>query len=323
MDQTLPTVTVVIPTRNNERELMRDLVPSLFARTPHGFAQDEAFQPGGSTWTQTIIVDQSPGEETKRALEASGLFTDPRIEYLWTPREKGISRARNAGIGKARGDLIAFLDSDIIVRRDHVASVARIFATHPEIQAMFAPVVPHARTSQQHGGGIIPAYEPSAEHVPPPSRRLWTWGMGANHALRRGVALRFPYDEALGVGTNFPSHEEVDQIVRMTSSGHSCGIFLHPRVEHTGVRLNSQMRQWANDTERGRGAMHAKHLLLGDLSPLREGPGEIVGLALQSLRRTGRPSGIRRLVSYYGGFFEALLSYRVDRGRAVFGQRRA
>ena len=60
---------------------------------------------------ELIIVDDNSGDES---LAVANKFADmdPRIVVLMTDRNVGSGGARNKGILKAKGDLIAFLDSD-------------------------------------------------------------------------------------------------------------------------------------------------------------------------------------------------------------------
>jgi len=58
---------------------------------------------------ELIIVDDCSDDNTKEVVDC---FTDPRILYLSQKNNSGASAARNTGIKAARGDYIAFLDSD-------------------------------------------------------------------------------------------------------------------------------------------------------------------------------------------------------------------
>lgn len=58
---------------------------------------------------ELIVVDDHSSDDTEQVVSGIG---DPRIIYLKNPREKGVSRARNAGLEVASGEWIFFLDSD-------------------------------------------------------------------------------------------------------------------------------------------------------------------------------------------------------------------
>ena len=57
---------------------------------------------------ELIVVDDGSEDSTQRLLEE---FTDPRIRVFKTDNH-GPSAARNLGLSRARGELIAYLDSD-------------------------------------------------------------------------------------------------------------------------------------------------------------------------------------------------------------------
>ena len=90
----MPRVSVVVPTYNRA-----DVLPSAIRSV-----MDQAFR----DW-EIIIVDDCSHDNTA---EVAGAFADPRIRYVRLEQNRGTSGAKNAGIGEARGELIAFLDSD-------------------------------------------------------------------------------------------------------------------------------------------------------------------------------------------------------------------
>jgi glycosyltransferase involved in cell wall biosynthesis len=93
------TISVVIPTHNRARLLVR-AVESALAQT---HAPDEI-----------IVVDDGSMDDTAAmmgALIEAKVQNSPRI-YYFVQQRKGPSAARNRGIAEARGDWIAFLDSD-------------------------------------------------------------------------------------------------------------------------------------------------------------------------------------------------------------------
>ena len=88
----MTTVTAIIPTFNRAATLDRALA-SVFGQTR---VPDEV-----------IVVDDASTDETESVVRRF-----PEVLYLRLQRNSGAAHARNEGVRRARGDLIAFLDSD-------------------------------------------------------------------------------------------------------------------------------------------------------------------------------------------------------------------
>lgn len=88
-------VSIIIPTYNRAHTICRTL-DSVLAQTH-------------SDW-EAIIVDDGSTDDT-RGVVASRYGSEPRIRYT-VKTNGGAAAARNAGLGLATGDFIAFLDSD-------------------------------------------------------------------------------------------------------------------------------------------------------------------------------------------------------------------
>ena len=89
-----PMVSVVIPTYNRASMIAR-AVRSILTQT---------FE----DW-ELIVVDDASTDNTEAVVSS---FTDPRIRYRKHQVNRGGSAARNTGIRNARGEYVAFLDSD-------------------------------------------------------------------------------------------------------------------------------------------------------------------------------------------------------------------
>jgi glycosyltransferase involved in cell wall biosynthesis len=94
MNKGSPVVSVVIPTYN-QAGLLDAALQSVIAQT---FADWEA-----------IVVDNYSEDATRETVEA---LHDPRIRYVQFRNQGIIAASRNQGISLARGEYIAFLDSD-------------------------------------------------------------------------------------------------------------------------------------------------------------------------------------------------------------------
>jgi glycosyltransferase involved in cell wall biosynthesis len=89
-----PTVSVIIPTYNRAHMIGRAL---------HSVLSQEF------TDFEVIVVDDASTDDTEAVVRAIG---DPRIRYIRERRNGGPNAARNRGMRAARGEFLAFLDSD-------------------------------------------------------------------------------------------------------------------------------------------------------------------------------------------------------------------
>ena len=92
----MPAVSVIVPVRNGERRL-RDCLTSITAQT--------------LTDLEIIVVDDGSTDSTATIIDAVAA-TDARVHRLAGPAVGSAGAARNAGLARATGDYLAFLDSD-------------------------------------------------------------------------------------------------------------------------------------------------------------------------------------------------------------------
>lgn len=96
-----PTVSVVITTYNSE-QFIASAVESVLAQTYKDI--------------EVLVVDDGSTDDTRHVLESYG----NQIHYIWQENQER-SAARNHGVGLAKGDLIAFLDSDDVWLKEKLA----------------------------------------------------------------------------------------------------------------------------------------------------------------------------------------------------------
>ncbi len=90
----IPMVSVIIPTYNRAHLVGRAIQSVL----------DQAYQD-----LEVLVVNDGFADNTE---EVVGSFNDSRIHYIHHDENRGCSAARNTGIAVARGEYLAFLDSD-------------------------------------------------------------------------------------------------------------------------------------------------------------------------------------------------------------------
>jgi glycosyltransferase involved in cell wall biosynthesis len=95
-----------------------------------------------SAGSEIIVVDDGSTDES------ASVARDMGVRVLRLERNSGPSAARNYGARQARGDIIFFVDADVVVMRGAVSRVVKMFNEHPEIGAIFGSydVEPRVKT---------------------------------------------------------------------------------------------------------------------------------------------------------------------------------
>lgn len=181
-------ISVIIPTKNRPDALAM-CVASLVSQTR---LPDEL-----------IVVDQSNTDESRRRVhELVERWPEIALRYVWDTTINGAAAARNVGVGMCKGDVILFLDDDVILYPDYVERVLYFLEQFPEVAGV---------------GGLIMNYKPSRLNIL--GARVFKLGpfrdereifecsgrdymqtrllSGSNCAFRKAVLKSFSFDEAL------------------------------------------------------------------------------------------------------------------------------
>jgi len=159
---------------------------------------------------ELIVVDQNPDERLQPVLAPySARIPVHRV----ASQTRGASRARNAGIERATGDLVAFPDDDCLYPPGLLAAVDGFFARNPGTDALTC------RSMDAKGNTSNGRFSSEAGSVD----RLNVWGRGIEYAMffRRESVKDLRFDEALGVGAGTPwgAGEATDYLLRLLKEG--------------------------------------------------------------------------------------------------------
>jgi GT2 family glycosyltransferase len=223
---------------------------------------------------EIIVVENRPGPQSRTRDALRGY--DTRVRYVEEP-VPGLSRARNAGLVEARGEVVAFTDDDVVVDPDWLPALVAAFDAAPDVDAVTGLILPLTLDSEAQllleqfaafGKGFAPITHRLAEGRAENPLFPYTageLGSGANTAVRTGVLRAMGgFDVALGAGTPAMGGEDLDLLIRLVLDGHA--VRYEPRAllwhDHpaTMERLTTQVRSYGI----GLAAMAAKHLMLGD-----------------------------------------------------------
>lgn len=109
MEQQIPFVSVVVPVYKTEQHIAR-CIESILTQTHKKL--------------ELILVDDGSPDKSGKICDEYAL-RDGRVTVIHTPN-RGVSHARNAGLERAKGDYLFFVDSDDWIEPEHVACLLPI-----------------------------------------------------------------------------------------------------------------------------------------------------------------------------------------------------
>jgi glycosyltransferase involved in cell wall biosynthesis len=215
--------TVAICTRNRSPALERTLR-----------SLAEVALPPSLSW-EVLVVDNRSEDDTGNVIAGAS-----RVLPLRAIAESriGLSHARNAAIGEARGEYMLWIDDDVLVDRDWLRAYHDAFRAWPDAAFFGGPIVPAFE-------GTPPSWlQPALPNVdnayaardlgnsPVPLTRE-TLPFGANFAVRADVQRRYPFDPELGRrDTALSAGEEWAVLEAMLADGASGRWVPGARVQH-------------------------------------------------------------------------------------------
>lgn len=196
-DQTYPRVSVIIPTYNRA-DYLREALASVL---------DQSLQP----W-EIIVVDDGSTDDTP---ELARSFP-PNVVYIRQPQNMGVSAARNAGLSAARGEVIAWLDSDDLWEPGFLATVIPLLAEDERLDGVYTGL-----TRIDGAGAILP--QQSQWSVPPEELRS-SLVESCSIQTSTFVARKRCFDQAGEFDTRFGICEDYDMFVRIAQNCRIMGV---------------------------------------------------------------------------------------------------
>jgi glycosyltransferase involved in cell wall biosynthesis len=209
-----PTLSIVICTKDRPQRVAR-LLESL-----QGTVSDPLFRS-----VEVVVVDNASSTPATR--EAAASFPD--VRYAFEART-GLNFARNAAIEAARGEVIAYLDDDVVVDRRWLQGLANAWRSRPDAGGFTGLVLPfrldtEAQLTFEGLGGFGRGFkrlEYREERLGNPLHPVGTGmlGAGANMAFDRQLLIDLGgFDEALDTGAPLPGGGDLDIFYRVLRSG--------------------------------------------------------------------------------------------------------
>jgi hypothetical protein len=229
---------------------------------------------------QLVLVDNGSTDHTPAVLRGFLAEAGVPAVVVEEPR-RGLARARNAGLARAAGDLLAFTDDDCYVRPDFLVQICAALEA-PDLGYIGGRVVLHDPCDAPITIKDVPTpcrFEPR-RFLPPGSIH------GANMTVRRAVVATIGgFDPLLGPGAPGRSADDIDMLARACWAGWAGAYDPRPVVAHhhgrrAGPELQRLRREYAfaagayflkGILRPGSRAIHAREWLRHTRDRLREG----------------------------------------------------
>lgn len=243
-----PMITILICTKNRSASLLRTLqsIEGLDA-------------PAGLEW-ELIVVDNNSSDDTRQVVERFRQTSGLNVVYICEVK-RGASSARNAGLRKARGEVIAFTDDDMILDRDWLVNIAER-CSKDSATAMYFGQTHTMRPDQAR----IAIKEGDLEEVYSFPCNPGDAGSSNNMFVRRSLlAAVGVFDPTLGPGTTIGNSEDTDFTYRVLRSGARIRYCPTVVAYHDHDRLSPEaVQRLFYIYARGKGGFYCKYALRRD-----------------------------------------------------------
>jgi glycosyltransferase involved in cell wall biosynthesis len=210
----------------------------------------------GAFAAELVVVDNGSTDCTAEHLAGIADRSDIPFKAVYEPRP-GLAAARNAGLARARGRVLVFVDDDCQIHGDYLRDLDRHYASGEQWLIRGGRVdlgdardlpftikrspVRERLTSDIHPGGFV---------------------LGCNMTMRRDVAARIgPFDERFGAGGPLRSAEDTGYLVRAMLLGIPVEYVPDMTIfHHHGRRDRKSIDKLHRDYSLGNGALCLKHI---------------------------------------------------------------
>jgi len=221
-------VSVVVVTHNGQA-VIKDCLRSLL-----GLSYD-------TDRYEIVVVDAASTDATSDSVRSIATVSErPIVRFLSTP-SRDANTARNAGLACARGDLVAFVDDDVVVPDGWLSAVAEGATRWPDAGCLGGPILPvfEHRPPRTCAGHELAGTSFDEGDTAKPVRELW----GGNMALRRSTAQRIG-----AFRPGLPVQQEWEWQQRLMTAGgrlvYLPQAWLWHRRNRSDLRIGSSLRQY-------------------------------------------------------------------------------
>ncbi|RUW67241.1 MULTISPECIES: glycosyltransferase [unclassified Mesorhizobium] len=205
---------------------------------------------------ELVVVDNGSRDGTPERLASIAEKSQVPITALSEPRP-GLAAARNAGLARARGRVLVFVDDDCKLERTYLRDLQRHYASGEKwlirggrVELGDARDLPFTIKRCEQRQRLTPAVHPGG------------FVLGCNMTMHRDVAARIgPFDERFGAGGALRSAEDTDYLVRAMLLGMPVEYVPDMTIfHHHGRRDRKAIDRLHRDYHFGNGALCLKHI---------------------------------------------------------------
>ncbi|ESX43474.1 MULTISPECIES: glycosyltransferase [unclassified Mesorhizobium] len=205
---------------------------------------------------ELVVVDNGSRDGTSKRLAAIAETSDIPVTAVSETRP-GLAAARNAGLARARGRVLVFVDDDCKLDRDYLRDLERHYRSGEKwlirggrVELGDARDLPFTIKLREASERLTPAVHPGG------------FVLGCNMTMHRDVAARIgSFDERFGAGGPLRSAEDTDYLVRAMLLGMPVEYVPDMTVlHHHGRRDRKSIDRLHRDYSLGNGALCLKHV---------------------------------------------------------------
>lgn len=176
---------------------------------------------------EILVIDNASTDKRTQELVAAL----PSVRYIHEPKP-GLNFARNRALCEATGEVLAFVDDDVVVDRQWLNGLMEAWSENPDAAAFTGQVLPYALETEaqilcEQRGGFRKGFEKIRFGQVLPGNTLYpcgagVFGVGCNMAFRRQIVLQLGgFDEALDTGPSLPGGGDHDMFYRVIRAGYT------------------------------------------------------------------------------------------------------
>jgi GT2 family glycosyltransferase len=186
-------ISIIVPVHNNGRELSECL---------------SALRVGSGLDAEILVVDDASTDDTPFVAARMG------VPVLRLAKNAGPAAARNYGASHARGEILFFVDADVVVAPGAVDRVKKVFEENPDLAAVFG-----SYDAKPRAAGVVSQYRNLLHHFVhqngnPNASTFW----GGCGAVRSSAFREIGgFDEKR---FRYPSIEDIEMGYRLRHAGH-------------------------------------------------------------------------------------------------------